>query len=66
MRPSSQVSIETHAAIYGLALIVIFKLVKTLFSEIPKMLSNGIYLSFIIFLTGLCIRDKKQSANGIA
>lgn len=66
MRPSSRVPIETHAAIYALALIVIFKLVKTLFSEIPKMLSEGIYLSFIIFLTGLCIRDKKQSANGIA
>jgi hypothetical protein len=66
MRPSSQVPIETHAAIYGVALIIIFKLTKTLFPEILKMLSHGICQNLMIFLAGLCLRDKNQSAHGIA
>lgn len=66
MIPSNQKSIETHAAIYGLALIIIFKLVKTLFSNLPEIMSSCIYYSFIIFLTGICVRDKNQSAFGIA
>jgi hypothetical protein len=66
MRPSSQVPVETHAAIYGMALIIIFKLTKTLFPEILKMLSQGDYQNLVIFLAGLCLRDKNQSAHGIA
>ena len=66
MRPSSQVPIETHAAIYGVALIVIFRLMKIFFPEIMRILGHGISQSFVIFLAGLCARDKNQSANGIA
>lgn len=66
MQPSSQVPFETHAAIYSVSLLIIFKLVKSLFSNIPKLFSNAIYQSFIIFLAGLCIKDKNLSAHGIA
>ena len=66
MISSSQQSVETHAAIYSVALIVIVKLVGTLFSNLPTIISECIYHSFIVFLTGLCIRDKNQSAHGIA
>lgn len=66
MRPSSQVPIETHAAIYSLSLLIIFKLVGALFPLIPQMLNDRIYQSFIVLLTGLCLRDRNQSANGIA
>ncbi len=66
MRPSSQVPIETHAAIYGLSLIIIGKLVVTLFPAIPMLISGCVYQSFLIFLTGICLRDKNQSASGIA
>ena len=66
MKPSSQVSKETHAAIYSVALIVIFKLVGTLFCNIPNLINGCIYQSFIVFLAGICIRDKNQSAHGIA
>jgi SRSO17 transposase len=66
MTSSSQLSAETHAAIYSVALIVIFKLVGTLFSNLPTIISECVYHSFIVFLTGLCIRDKNQSAHGIA
>ena len=66
MKPSSQVPLETHAAIYSVSLIIIFKLVKTLFSNIPNLISHATYQSFIIFLAGLCIRDKELSAHGIA
>lgn len=66
MKSSSQLSIETHAAIYSVALIVIFKLVRTLFGNIPNLVNGCIYQSFIVFLAGICIRDKNQSAHGIA
>lgn len=66
MRPASQVPIETHAAIYGLALIVMFRLVGILFPAIPKLIDRCIYQSFVIFLTGICVRDKNQSTSGIA
>lgn len=66
MKSSSQVPLETHAAIYSVSLIIIFKLVKTLFSNIPNLISNTIYQSFIIFLAGLCIKDKNLSAHSIA
>ena len=66
MKPSSQVPIETHAAIYCFSLIIIARLVKTLFPVIPELLKIGVYNSFLIFLTGICIRDKNQSALGIA
>lgn len=66
MTLSSQLSVETHAAIYSVALIVIVKLVGTLFSNLPNIISECIYHSFIVFLTGICIRDKNQSAHGIA
>jgi hypothetical protein len=66
MTSSSQLSVETHAAIYSVALIVIFKLVGTLFSNLPNIISECIYHSFIVFLSGLCIRDRNQSAHGIA
>lgn len=66
MPSSSQLSVEAHAAIYSVALIVIFKLVGTLFSNLPNLISECIYHSFIVFLTGICIRDKNQSAHGIA
>jgi hypothetical protein len=66
MPSSSQLSVETHAAIYSVALIVIFKLVGTLFSNLPNIISECIYHSFIVFLSGICIRDKNQSAHGIA
>jgi len=66
MTSSSQQSVETHAAIYSVALIIIFKLVGTLFSNLPNIISECIYHSFIVLLTGICIRDKNQSAHGIA
>jgi hypothetical protein len=66
MKPSSQVPIETHAAIYGLSLIIMCKLVARLFPEIPGFMSNCIYQSFLVFLTGICIRDKNQTSHGIA
>jgi SRSO17 transposase len=66
MTSSSQLSVETHAAIYSVALIVVFKLVGTLFSNLPTIISECVYHSFIVFLTGICIRDKNQSAHGIA
>lgn len=66
MRASSQVPIETHAAIYSVSLIIIFKLVGTVFSNVPNLFRQSVYQSFIVFLTGLCIRDKNQSAHGIA
>jgi SRSO17 transposase len=66
MTSSSQLSVETHAAIYSVALIIIFKLVGTLFSSLPNIISKCIYHSFIVLLAGICIRDKNQSAHGIA
>ena len=66
MKTSSQLPIEAHAAIYCISLIIIFKLVGTIFSSLPNLIGAQIYQSFIIFLTGLCIRDKNQSSNGIA
>jgi SRSO17 transposase len=66
MRPSSQVPIETHAAIYSVSLIIIFKIVGSIFTDLPNVFQQQVYHSFIIFLTGLCIRDKNQTANGIA
>jgi SRSO17 transposase len=66
MTSSSQLSVDSHAAIYSVALIIIFKLVGTLFSNLPNIISQCVYHSFIVFLSGLCIRDKNQSAHGIA
>lgn len=66
MTSSSQLPIETHAAIYSVALIIVFKLIGMLFANIPQLISGCIYQSFIVFLTGICIRDKNQSAHGIA
>lgn len=66
MRPSSQVPIEAHAAIYCISLVIIFKIVGTIFTRLPNVFRQQVYHSFIIFLTGLCIRDENQTANGIA
>ena len=66
MKTSNQLPIEAHAAIYCISLIIIFKLVGTIFSSLQNLIGAQIYQSFIIFLTGLCIRDKNQSSNGIA
>ena len=66
MNTSNQLPTEAHAAIYSISLIIIFKLVGNIFSGLPKLIGKEIYQSFIIFLTGLCIRDKNQSANGFA
>ena len=66
MRPSSQLPIETHAAIYCVSLIIIFKLVGALFSNLPSLFNKKLYQCFIVFVAGLCTRDKNQSAHGIA
>jgi len=66
MTSANQLSVETHATIYSVALIIIFKLVGTLFSNLPNIISECIYHSFIVLLTGICSRDKNQSAHGIA
>jgi hypothetical protein len=42
------------------ALIIIFNLVGTLFSNLPNIISECISHGFIVFLSGLCIRDKKS------
>jgi len=66
MRTSSQVPVETHAAIYAVSLIIIYKLVKLMFQNLPIIFKSTVYHSFLVFLAGLCICDKNQSANGIA
>ena len=66
MRPSSQLPIETHAAIYCVSLIIIFKLVGALFANLPSLFNKKLYQCFIVFVAGLCTRDKNQSAHGIA
>jgi hypothetical protein len=66
MKESCRVSVETHAAIYAASLIIVYKLVKALFENLPTIFRSAVYHSFIVFLTGLCICEKNISANGIA
>jgi SRSO17 transposase len=66
MKESCQVPVETHAAIYAASLIIVYKIVKVLFAKLPPIFRSGVYQSFTVFLTGLCICEKNISANGIA
>jgi len=63
---ANRLSLEQHAAIYSLAILVLFKLVPTLCVHLAQRLSQQSYRSLVVYLCGLCAKDKNQTCLGIA
>jgi hypothetical protein len=63
---ANRLTVEQHAAIYSLSLLVLFKLVPVLFVQLAHRLSQQSYHSLVVYLCGLSAKDKNQTCLGIA
>jgi SRSO17 transposase len=63
---ANRLTVEQHAAIYSLAILVLFKLVPALCVQLAHRLSQQSYRSLVVYLCGLCAKDKNQTCLGIA